>query len=254
MFFFISKILSFLLTPVIWIVLLLVLAFLGKDEKRKKKLLRAAFVLLILFSNSFLFDECMRRWEVPATSNENLQSSFNAGIILSGMVAYDQSYDRLQFNRRNDRLMQAIELYKSARIEKLFFTGGSGSIVHADKKESLIVKRFLTEIGIPDSAIIIEAESNNTHENAMFSKPILEKYFPKGKFLLITSAFHMRRATSCFQKEGIAVTPYSTDRYSGPRKYQFDHLFIPNAETLFNWDSLLHEVVGFWIYKIAGYA
>jgi uncharacterized SAM-binding protein YcdF (DUF218 family) len=195
----------------------------------------------------------MRLWEIPAAHYSELQPSYDAGIVLSGVLSYDNSFDRLQFNRRNDRLMQAIELYKTGRIKKLFFTGGSGSLIYPGNKESQMVKRFLTSIGIPDQDVIIEAESNNTYENAKFSKNILKNNFNGGKFLLITSAFHMRRAVACFNKQEIAVTPYSVDRYSGPRKFQFDHLFIPNAETLFNWDSLIHEVIGYLVYKVAGY-
>jgi uncharacterized SAM-binding protein YcdF (DUF218 family) len=253
MFFILSKILSFLFIPLVWIIALLLFALLSKNAKRKKQALLTAALLLILLSNSFLFDECMRMWEVPAAHATELQPVYDAGIILSGVLSYDHSFDRLQFNRRNDRLMQAIELYKTGRIKKLFFTGGSGSLVYRDNKESQMVKRFLTSIGIPEHDIIIEDASNNTHENAQFSKPILASNFNNGKFLLITSAFHMRRSVACFNKQEIVVTPYSVDRYSGPRKYQFDHLLVPHSETLFNWDSLIHEWVGYAVYKIVGY-
>jgi len=253
MFFILSKILAFLFTPLIWIIALLLFSVFSKNAKRKKRTLVSAVLMLILLSNSFLFDECMRIWEVPAARDSELQPQYDAGIILSGVLSYDHSFDRLQFNRRNDRLMQAIELYKTGRIKKLFFTGGSGSLVYKENKESQMVKRFLTSIGIPEQDIIIEDESNNTHENAQFSKIILMHNFNHGKFLLITSAFHMRRAVACFYKQEIIATPYSVDRYSGPRKYQFDHMFIPNSETLFNWDSLVHEVIGYLVYKAVGY-
>ena len=253
MFFILSKILAFLFTPIIWIIALLLTSLIAKDVKRKKRTLLTAAILLLFLSNSFLFDEVMRLWEIPAARYTDLQPEYDAGIILSGVLSYDHSFDRLQFNRRNDRLMQAIELYKTGRIKKLFFTGGSGSLVYRDKMESQLVKRFLTSIGIPEKDIIIEDESNNTHENAQYSIVILMRNFNIGKYLLITSAFHMRRAVACFNKQEIAVTPYSVDRYSGPRKYQFHHLFIPNSETLFNWDSLIHEIVGYLVYKMIGY-
>lgn len=253
MFFILSKILSFLFTPIIWIVVLLFISLFSKNARRKKRALVTAVAMLVILSNSFLFDEVMRLWEIPAAQHSDLQPQYDAGIILSGVLSYDHSFDRLQFNRRNDRLMQAIELYKTGRIKKLFFTGGSGSLVYKDKKESQMVKRFLISIGIPAQDIIIEDESNNTHENAELSKVILMRNFNNGKYLLITSAFHMRRAVACFKKEEIPVTPYSVDRYSGPRKFQFDHLMIPNSETLFNWDSLIHEIVGYLTYKMVGY-
>jgi uncharacterized SAM-binding protein YcdF (DUF218 family) len=252
-FFFLSKILSFLVTPIIWIAALFLFALFSKNTRRKKISLITGIVLLLLLSNPFLFDECMRVWEVPAAHDSELKPQYDAGIVLSGVLSYDHSFDRLQFNRRNDRLMQAVELYKTGRIKKLFFTGGSGSLVYKNNKESHMVKKFLVSIGIPDSAIIIEDKSDNTYQNALYSKEILQENFPDGRYLLITSAFHMRRSMACFYKQGIIATPYSVDRYSGPRKFQLDHLFIPNAETLFNWDSLFHEIAGYIIYKLVGY-
>ena len=98
----------------------------------------------------------------------------------------------------------------------------------------------------------------------MFTKALLDKNFQSGaaggqinpatgKFLLITSATHERRALKCFEKAGIHATPLSVDRYSGPRSFEFDRMFIPNAKILFNWEALTHEIIGLWIYKVAGY-
>jgi len=254
MFFVISKILDFLLEPLLWIIALLIFSLLSKNLKRKRKSLIAAIVLLLVFSNSFLLDEAMRAWEMPATKISDTPETYDAGIVLSGMVMYDNSLDRIQFNRRNDRLMQAVTLYKKGKIKKIFFSGGSGSLVYTYLKESEMVKKFLVEIGIPSEDIIIENKSNNTRENALFTKEVLEKEMPHGKFLLFTSAFHMRRAVACFEKVGIEVTPYSTDRYSGPRKYYPNHLLMPHSGTLFDWNSLLHEIIGYTVYKMMGYA
>lgn len=254
MFFILSKLLAFIITPIIWIIGLLFYSIFSKNQQRKRRSLILSLVLLLFFTNSFLFDEAMRQWEIPATKDSELSTTYDAGIVLGGIIAFDQVKDRLQFNRRNDRLIQAVILYKKGIIRKIFFSGGSGSIEHPEIKEGPLVKIFLLDIGIPEQDIIIESQSNNTRENAVFSKSLIEKNFITGKFLLITSSFHMRRSIGSFKKAGINVTPYSTDRYSGPRKFVLDHVFIPRAETLFNWDSLLHEIVGYVIYKVFGYA
>jgi uncharacterized SAM-binding protein YcdF (DUF218 family) len=253
-FFIISKILDFLIEPPVWIIALMLFSLLSKNPKRKRKSLLASIILLVVFSNSFLLDEAMRAWEMPAAKISDLPGTYDAGIVLSGMVTYDNSLDRIQFNRRNDRLMQAVILYKTGKIKKIVFSGGSGSLVYTYLKESEMVKKFLVEIGIPADDVLIENKSNNTRENAVFTKEVLDKDIPHGRFLLFTSAFHMRRAVACFKKAGIEVTPYPTDRYSGPRKYYPDHLLIPNSGTLFDWNSLLHEIVGYGVYKVMGYA
>ncbi len=253
MFFVLSKLFVFIITPLVWIIVLLLFSLLSKYPVRKRRFLRLALLLTLFFTNSFLFDECARLWEIPATRIETLKS-YDAGIVLGGMSVYDADLDRAQFYRGVDRLIQAIELYKRGKIKKIIFTGGSGRIMHPEMKEGNYINRYLMYMGIPPKDFIIENESQNTHENALFTKKLLDKENIKGDFLLITSAFHMRRSIGCFQKAGIIVTPYSTDRFSGPRKFEFDYLFIPTISVLYNWDTLIHEITGFLTYKIFRYS
>ncbi len=212
-----------------------------------------AVVLFYLFSNSFLFDECMRLWEVPAISENSVTEPYDAGIVLGGVISYDPRIERFQFFRQGDRLQQAVLLYKKGKIKKILFSGGAGALSEPENKEGPHVRSYLLEIGIPETDILIEGESRNTRQNAVMTKELLDKNFHNGRFLLITSASHEKRAVKCFEKAGVPVTPYSTDRYSGPRKHDFDHLFIPNARVLFDWEGLIHEIVGIFIYKVAGY-
>lgn len=252
MFFILSKLLVFLISPLVWIVVLLAVALFTKFPDRKRKCLRWGLILLLIFSNPFVFDECSRLWEVPATPHENLKT-YDAGIVLGGMSVYDQSLDRAQFFRGVDRLIQAVELYKKGIIKKIVFTGGSGSLLHPEMKEGNYINRYLLYMGVPQSDFLIESESQNTHENAVFTKELLTTNNIKGNFLLITSSIHMRRSIGCFENAGIITQPYSTDRYAGPRKFEFDHLFIPEPSVLYDWTKLTHEMVGYITYRIAGY-
>lgn len=252
MFFIASKLLVFLISPLVWIVILLIYALFSKFPNRKRKSLVSAFLLLIFFSNSFIFDEYSRLWEVPATAYKNLKM-YNAGIVLGGMSVYDSQMERAQFFRGADRLIQAVELYKKGIIKKIIFTGGSGRLLHPEMKEGNYINRYLLIMGIPEKDFIIESESQNTYENAINTKQLLEDKNIKGDFLLITSSMHMRRSIACFRKAGLDTEHYSTDRYAGSRKYEADHLFIPEPSVLYDWTKLIHEMVGFVSYKIAGY-
>ncbi len=252
MFFVLSKLFVFIITPLVWIIFLLFFSILSKYPDRKRRCLRWALALTLCFSNTFLFDECSRLWEIPASRFETLKT-YEAGIVLGGMSVYDEDLDRAQFYRGVDRLIQTVELYKRGVIKKIIFTGGSGRLLHPEMKEGNYVNRYLLYMGVPQKDFLIESESQNTRENASFTKVLLDEKNIKGDFLLITSAFHMRRSIGCFKKTGIAAEPYSTDRYAGPRKYEFDHLFIPNASVISDWDILIHEIIGFITYKFAGY-
>ena len=182
--------------------------------------------------------------------------TYEAGIVLGGMLEYDVQFNRIQFRQGADRLFQAVELYKTGSIRKIFFVGGSGSIEFAHLKEGMFVRRYLRTIGIPEKDIWIENESRNTRENAVNAHELLsQKKYTGGKFLLITSGRHMRRAMGCFKTVGIDVTPYSVDRDASPvRRFTFDHLLIPDAATLLKWEALFHEWIGMITYKVKGYA
>jgi uncharacterized SAM-binding protein YcdF (DUF218 family) len=252
MFFIFSKLLLFLIAPISWIILFLIFSIFSKDNVRRKKFLLISVIMFLFFSNTFIFDRFMHAWEMKATPGENL-SHYDGAIVLTGMSTYDPSVNRLEFNDRSDRLMQAIRLYKEKKIDKLILCGGASTIGGNDTSELPMLKKYLVTIGILADDIIFENQSRNTHENAVNLKSILETFFPNGKFLLISSGWHLKRATACFLKEGIAVTPYSTDRYSGPVKLDIDYLIIPSSETLFNWEKLIHEWVGTIVYKFNGY-
>ena len=255
MFFFISKIISFLFSPATWIFVLLLFALFMKNPKRKKKILIWVLVLFYFFSNSFIMEEVNRLWEVPAVAYKDMKT-YDAGIVLGGILTYDIKLDRIQFQGSADRLFQAMELYKTGVIKKIFFVGGSGSIEFSYIKEGMFVRRYLLTLGIPDKDIWIENESRNTRENAVFANEFLKQHdYSSGNFLLITSGSHMRRALDCFEKVGLKVSPYSVDRRASQiRRYTFDHLLIPNIGTLASWEALVHEWVGIIVYKIKGYA
>jgi uncharacterized SAM-binding protein YcdF (DUF218 family) len=253
MFFILSKILAFAISPLTWIILLLLLALFTKDQRKKNKYLFTMLFILVFFSNSFILDEVMRKWEIKAITDSEVQN-YDVGIVLGGMSSYDKHIDRITFYQGVDRLLQAVTLYNKGLIKKILISGGSGSILEPENREAIPLKRFLLSLHIPENAIIIESYSRNTHENARYTADVLQKIYPKGgKFLLITSGSHLRRAIKCFEKENLKVTPFSTDRYSGKRKFIFDHLFVPDLHTLHSWDILLHEWLCMLSYKVSGY-
>src|ERR1035437_1149984 len=196
MFFILSKLLAFIITPLMWILTLLFFAFFSKDEKRKKKCLRWTLGLILFFSNGFIFDECARLWEIPATNYQNLKT-YDYGILLGGMSVNDEDLNRVQFFRGVDRLIQAVDLYKRGIIKKIIFTSGSGRISHPETKEALLVKPYILEMGVAEEDLIIESESNNTRENALFTKKIIDEKKLQGRFFFITFAFPMSIPFAC---------------------------------------------------------
>jgi uncharacterized SAM-binding protein YcdF (DUF218 family) len=102
-------------------------------------------------------------------------------------------------------------LYKLGKIKKILISGGSGSLLYPDESESEDLYDFCMIAGVRKKDILLENQSRNTHENAIYSLKIIEEENIEGKVLLITSAFHMRRSIGCFKKEKIQFDSFSTD-------------------------------------------
>ncbi|MCF8373737.1 MAG: YdcF family protein [Bacteroidales bacterium] len=253
MFFYISKLLSFLLSPAVWIVGLLALAVFTKKDKLKKRSVFWAFLVAVLFTNPFLFDEVMRAWERPAIAESALQKKYDFGIVLGGGLRYDAQLGRTDAKAASDRLFQAIDLYRNNHIKKILISGGSPMIFKSNLTEAEMCKKYLLRIGIPARDILIETESRNTHENAEKSTALILSEKKKPDCLLITSAYHMKRAKDCFTQSKLDVDEYPVDRYAGPRKFKLDHLFIPSPIPFQGWHIFIREFVGYYIYALMGY-
>lgn len=254
MFFFLSKILAFLINPYTWFFIGLLVLLKKVWYTPFKKFLLLLTVFIYLFSNSFLVDELVRAWEYEDDHIYKKDTHYDLAIVLGGMGRVDEGQQRFDFTTSGDRLFQTLGMYYKHRVDKIFITGGSGSISHPNQREAIYIRDYLRTIQIPDSNILIESTSRNTYENAVFTKHILDSMQFKGSILLVTSSFHMRRSLAIFQKAGYQnITPFVTNKFTGKRKFEFDYCFLPNPEALSMFNLIMHEIVGYMTYKVKGY-
>ncbi|MEI6123731.1 MAG: YdcF family protein [Bacteroidota bacterium] len=253
MFFIISKLGAFLLSPLTWVVLLLLCGLVIRNSKRARHYYLAGFIAFMFFTNAPIIDELVRAWEEPMmipAANEHYQ----AGVVLGGgMVTIDTDYDRLIFRENTDRFLQAFSLYKNHIIKKIIISGGSGSLVFKETIEATLIKRYLTDVGVPLSDIIIDSTSNNTYENAVNCTKIIGSRYQTGRFLLLTSALHMRRAAACFGSQGQCMVMYPVGKMVGKRRTDIGYYLLPDTEALIRWEKYLHEVLGYLSYTFMGY-
>ncbi|MEJ7692832.1 YdcF family protein [Daejeonella sp.] len=250
MFFILSNVLDFLLSPLVWIIILFLAGFIVKQPVLKKRFIYSGIFLLFIFSNPFLAGEAFRAWEGEPKPLSSV-GYYDTGIVLTG-VAFSRSSapDRVFFSKGADRVLHAVQLYKIGKIKKILITGGSGSLTKQNKSESSRLKEVMLFCGVPDSVITIEEKSRNTRESARYTKELTEQN--GSKFLLITSAFHIPRSLGCFRKVGMDVEGYGVDYYTGDRSVDFDSL-VPDGNAMHIWEILIHELAGYGIYKLMGY-
>ena len=115
-------------------------------------------------------------------------------IVLSGARSTDgvlsySSYLRCSY---------AIRAYRNGWVKTLVLAGDG-----ADVPAQHPMHDFMVANGVPDSAIRVEAASASTRENALYTKPLLQDL--SGTTVLMTSDYHMYRASHVFRKAGILV-------------------------------------------------
>lgn len=240
--------------PVSLIIIAFVFSIFSKNEKARRKCRNIGIALLFFFTNPFFSSVVMNAWELHPIEYQNLTKKYEYGILLTGITdPFKTPEDRVHFNKGADRLIHTLELYKKGIINKIIISGGSGSIMDQNLSESKSLSSVLLLSGVSHDDIIIESKSRNTHENALYTHDLLSKINFQDKVLLITSAFHMRRARACFAQANVNFDCFPTDYYSKTMTYTPDELVIPNVESIKEWTVLFKEWIGYTAYFAMGY-
>ncbi len=113
------------------------------------------------------------------------------------------------------------------------------------------MKELAEEFGVPSDKIIIETESRNTRENALYTKQILDKIKAK-KIILVTSASHLPRSYGLLKKIGIDTVPVASDFYVTDEIYN-PFSFIPSIASLTTSSVAIKEHVGIFVYWLMGW-
>ena len=152
-----------------------------------------------------------------------------------------------------DRVIEAWRLYRAGKAKAILVSGGNLPWESATEPESVLLKKFLVELGVPERDVVVETESRNTHENAVNSALLLKE---RGwnSALLVTSGTHMKRAMGAFRQAGVNVIAAPTDtRAHGPLAQTLLD-FLPDAEALASTTSVCREWLGLLYYRLRSWA
>lgn len=252
MFFILSKVLLCLIFPVTWLLVLFLLWLITKKQPLRKKLGWLTIILLAVFSNPWLYRTTMLYWQAKPVDLPD-SAHYSTAIMLGGASGYD-IHNRGYFGLAADRFIQTVNLYHRGIVQKVLITGGTGSLLQNEPPESDFLHQEFRQNGIPDSAIIIESRSRNTYENGVFTKKILDSLQLKPPFVLVTSAYHMRRSMAVFKKVQLKCVPYPADFIVIPERFDPSNYFVPNPKLLKDWGYLLKEMIGLLAYQLTGKA
>jgi len=148
-----------------------------------------------------------------------------------------------------ERLFEAAVLARRYPEAKVLFTGGSGDLFRQEIKESETLGPAFKVLGLKNDRILLESNSRNTYENAVFTHNIIKPTMDQTWFL-VTSAFHMPRSVGTFKKNGWNVIPYPVDyNIEGTKDLELGFDFIGGLSSL---NKGMHEWIGLIAYKLLG--
>lgn len=181
---------------------------------------------------------------------EALPAGIDGIIVLGGAELTDRitAGDRPQLNDAAERMTEAMTLARQFPDAKLVFTGGSGRLT-GGPAGAMVAERLLIGLGLPPDRLVLEGRSRNTAENARFTYDLVRPEVGQ-RWLLVTSAFHMRRSVESFCAAGwTGITPWPVDFrvLPGGADWRF-------VENLFDVTLAIREWVGIAAYRLTGRA
>ena len=175
----------------------------------------------------------------------DIPDSIDGVLILAGVtnVKLTKEFGQVNFGDGAERLTESILIIKRFPNAKIIFSGGAedgyNNYLYSD-----VAKMFYLNMGLDIKKIIFESKSINTYQNINFSKQIAK---PKKNedWLVISSAFHLKRVLNIASNLNWKLIPYATDyKHSKNFKFSISFDFLSNINQFqmasYEWFKLIY--------------
>lgn len=242
---YVHKILPLLISPLF---LFIALSFFYSFTLRLKVLFLSTVAVSILstpMTAHLLWDELESEYTLK-TPKEMINS--DAIVVLSGNNADPiKTEEGFIFQWDDpDRFFGGIALFKAGKAPTLVFTGGKLPWDESNQTEGDYLKGEAISQGVPEDHILVTQAVQNTAQEADAVKALLDD--EDTKIILVTSAFHMPRATNLFEAKKLVVIPYPVD-FKSTNEERTIMSFIPSTGGLNGTFNALREFLGRLYYR-----
>lgn len=256
---FLSKVLPIFFFPLGAACLLMGIALVAQIRNRSRLTIIAnlvALTILWLTGNRLVAGALLRPLEMRHVPSGPMPPA-DAIVVLGGCTeAPFPPQPMVHLAEGADRIVYAAELYLEHKAPLVVLSGGGAWGL----PESAQMAEMIEMLGVPRGAILEERSSRNTHENAMFVKPILVAHRIH-RVLLITSAAAMPRALAMFERQGIDALPAPTDFVATDPEHrrlmgdptQVARQLLPDSTALAESTRAIKEYLGLVAYRLAGW-
>lgn len=217
--FFLSKLIPLFLYPVGFVSLILFILCVTDALKRtwtfRSWMMLSAFLFLYLSGNFYIahwISHSLESQHEPIAEN----AEADAIVIIGGALHPDlPPRQNVEVGEAGDRIFHGANLYNAGHAPMIIASGGWVTLYWDPgdyRSEAAEMKRLLQQLGVPENAILVEYQSQNTKENAEFTAAVASDH-DVNTIILVTTARHMPRAAAVFEKEGFEVIPAPTDYF-----------------------------------------
>jgi len=237
------------LDPAFFVLVMGLLAFWFRSSRWRRVWLVGFLFLSFGVSSVYLAYLASKPLEEYRSYSGTVSCGSFAGVIALGGVIPNEDFNHergIQLGSSAERVVEPARLYRKCPNFELVFSS-FGKELGEDPGESELARELWIDLGVPRESILIENESTNTRENALRTGALLGL---KDKWLLVTSASHMKRALSSFEKVGLNVEAVPVDYLFSepPALWSFSPV-----EGISLWRTISHEYFGMLYYKLRGW-
>ena len=152
--------------------------------------------------------------ERPYLASQSVASlpAADAAVVLGGGMGKVDTMEYPDMNEAADRVWHAARIWKAGKAPVVVVSGSN---------DLAAAVPLLVDLGVPREAIAVDDKSRNTYENSRFTERLLldgaaaagasGESARAPSVLLVTSAWHMPRASGNFAKTSLRVVPAPCD-------------------------------------------
>jgi uncharacterized SAM-binding protein YcdF (DUF218 family) len=247
---FLNKLLPIFVLPLGWVFMFGIVGVI----RRKRWPVIVALVLLYVCALPLVADRMLRALEsgYPPRGLVEVEKA-DAIVVLSGFLGPSPPpgcHDCLvNTSDANERFEAGIQLWQAKKAEHLVFTGGRIPWEKQLEVEGAVARRLAQARGVPAERVLVTREVGNTDDEAHAVASMMRE---RGwsKVILVTTAWHMPRATRLFRKAGVDFVPFGVDYRTDTRDSVTALDFFPHAGSLEKTELVLRELYGIAFYAL----
>lgn len=193
--------------------------------------------------------------ERPYVGSPRVAPVSDAVVMLGGTHDFStRSLLPINLGDAVDRAVTAVELVRLGKARALVLGGGYYEYQGVRRPDGELLERWLREWRVPPGPVVLLGACTNTRDEAERTARVAREQGWR-RILLVTTASHLRRAEATFRRAGVDVVPVGCDFLGLDALDEPSKLWrlTPDARHEVYFRLWLHEVIGWWWYRLKGW-